>query len=79
VTTEGNASQDIIMTPAEAAAFLRICIPTLRDAVRRKTIPAIYVGKRWRVSKAALLRYLEGTAVQEPQRIAMRRWGQRPR
>jgi excisionase family DNA binding protein len=67
-----------IMTPSEACRFLRVSLPTLRDAVRRGQIPSIRIGNRWRVLRAALLRYLEGSAEQQPKR-PIRTWANRLR
>lgn len=57
-----------IMTPDEAAAYLRVSLPTLRKAVRRKDFPVLWIAGRWRVSRATLDAYLSGKSTQVPTR-----------
>lgn len=49
-----------VLTPEEAAAYLRVSRPTLLKAVRRGEVPVLHIGARWRVSRAALDQYLAG-------------------
>ncbi len=49
-----------ILTPEEAARYLRVSRPTLLKAVKQQDFPVMYVGARWRVSKAVLDKYLAG-------------------
>lgn len=51
-----------ILTPEEAAAFLKIKKRTLYDYVQRKTIPHLRAGKLIRFSKRALLNWMQEQA-----------------
>jgi excisionase family DNA binding protein len=60
-TLEGEAmgsaqagEEDPIMTPAEAARYLRISVATLQRLSRSGEIPGFHVGKLWRYRKSAL-------------------------
>lgn len=49
-----------VLTPEEAAAFLRVSRPTLLKAVRSGEVPVLHLGSRWRVSRKALEEYMAG-------------------
>ena len=52
-----------VMTIAEAAVFLRVNHKTLREAVNRGDVPgAVRVGRVWRLSRSALVSWLQGSA-----------------
>lgn len=46
------------LTTAEAAAYCRVSLTTIQELLRRKQIPAIRVGRQWRILKSNLDRYL---------------------
>jgi excisionase family DNA binding protein len=48
-----------VLTVVEAARVLRIGRHTLYEAVRRKEVPAIRVGRKILISKSALMRLWE--------------------
>ncbi len=48
-----------ILTPAEAARYLRVHRETLYDLIRDRTIKASKVGGRWRIQKTSLDVYLQ--------------------
>lgn len=43
-----------VFTLEEAAKFLRISVPEMRDLLKKGAIPAQQVGRKWRVLKAAI-------------------------
>ena len=47
-----------ILTPEEAAAFLRVHMNTLLKLLKTGEIPARRVGRAWRINRADLLRYM---------------------
>lgn len=49
-----------VLTVREAAAELRITPQTLRGLIRRGALHAGRLGRRWRLSRAELVRFLEG-------------------
>jgi excisionase family DNA binding protein len=49
-----TGDEDPIMTPSEAAAYLRISVATLQRLSRSGEIPGFHVGKLWRYRKSAL-------------------------
>jgi len=54
-----------VLNVEEAAELLRLSPYTVRELARTGKIPARKVGKEWRFSREALLRWLEGN--DEPQ------------
>jgi excisionase family DNA binding protein len=50
-----------VLTVEEAAGVLRLGRNTVYEAIRRKSLPAIRVGRRILVPKSALQRWLSGT------------------
>ncbi len=48
-----------VLTVAEAANMLQVHPETLRAMARLKRIPARKIGRKWRFSRAALLRWLD--------------------
>ncbi|MDF9409743.1 helix-turn-helix domain-containing protein [Pelotomaculum isophthalicicum JI] len=53
------------MNLEEAAEFLRISQTTLKKLLREGEIPARKVGREWRLSRQALLKWLESGQVQK--------------
>jgi len=49
-----------IYTVAEAAAILGIAPTTLYEAVKRREVPSVKVGRRVLIARKALDRFLEG-------------------
>jgi len=49
-----------ILTPAEAAQYLRLSRRTVRQMAARGTIPAKRIGKSWRFLRWALTEWMEG-------------------
>jgi excisionase family DNA binding protein len=52
----------LTMSVEEAAAMLGVGRDAGYEAVRRGQIPALRVGRAWRVPRAALMKLLEATA-----------------
>ena len=50
-----------ILTTDEVCAFLRIDLAAVEERLRAGDIPARRFGTEWRFSKAAILRWLDGT------------------
>jgi len=48
------------LRPAEAARKLGISKATLYKTLRRGELPAVRVGRQWRISEAALTAFLRG-------------------
>jgi len=46
------------LTPDEVAALLRVSPDAIRRLLRRGALPAIRIGRMWRVEEAALQRWL---------------------
>lgn len=51
--------EDEVLNSKEAAEFLKINRNTLRKFVQEGIIPAQKLGRQWRFSKQALLKWLE--------------------
>ena len=49
------------MTAAEAAQVLRVNVKTVYGQIRSGTIPAVRVGREYRIAKSALIDYLRCT------------------
>lgn len=49
-----------ILTPKQAAKYLKISKPTMYKLLKKRKIPARRLGKQWRISKAVLDKFLEG-------------------
>lgn len=54
-----------VLTPKEAADYLRLREATVLAGARRGTIPAAKIGREWRFSRRQLLRWLEDAALPE--------------
>ena len=48
------------LTPQDIADTLKISVQKVRNMVRAGELPAIKVGRQWRVRKADFEKYLEG-------------------
>lgn len=55
--TTNKAGEAELLTVDEAAAILRITPYSVRRLLRRDEIRAIHIGNRWRINRAALMRY----------------------
>ena len=51
---------DEVLTVEEAAAFLKVCHMTVRKLLKNGELPGRRVGKQWRLTKRALLHYIDG-------------------
>lgn len=49
-----------ILTPKQAAKYLKISKPTMYKLLKKRKIPARRLGKQWRISKAVLDKFLAG-------------------
>ncbi|MBA7665936.1 hypothetical protein ES703_74011 [subsurface metagenome] len=49
-----------ILTPKQAAEYLKISKPTMYKLLKQRKIPARRLGKQWRISKAVLDAFLAG-------------------
>jgi len=49
-----------VMTIEQAAAFLQLHYQTVWEMVKAKKIPAVKIGRVWRIMKKDLIAYLEG-------------------
>lgn len=47
-----------VLTLDEAAALLRLDRRTVADAIRRGDLPGRKIGRRWRLSRRAVLRWI---------------------
>lgn len=54
-----NVEKDVLKTD-EVAELLEITPLTVREWAKKGKIPAKKIGKEWRFSKAAILKWLEG-------------------
>jgi excisionase family DNA binding protein len=50
-----------IMTVEEGAALLRISRTSLYDAIGRREVPHVKIGRHIRLSRTALMRWLNGS------------------
>lgn len=55
-----GGSADRYLTVEQVASQLQMHPDTIRDFLRREVLPGKKVGRIWRVSQAALDRYIEG-------------------
>lgn len=51
-----------ILTLEQAAKYLQLCTKTVAQMATDKEIPAKRIRREWRFSRAALLRFIDGTA-----------------
>ena len=54
-----NATPEVHYTTDEVAAFLRLSAQTIRGFIKRGELPAVKVGRDWRVTQTALDEYLD--------------------
>jgi excisionase family DNA binding protein len=54
ITIAGRATIDPLLTPADAAAFLRVHPKTAIRFAREQVLPAIRLGKHWRFRREDL-------------------------
>lgn len=62
-TKTNEVSEKILMNQDEAAAFIGVSRPTLRRWTRDAGVPYVMVGKRVRYYRAALLDWLNNSAM----------------
>ena len=55
----GSAKMPDVMTPAEAAQFMKVTEEDILDAIKEKTLKAKKVGKAFRISKDALEEFMK--------------------
>lgn len=60
--------EDEVMSTNEAADFLKVSRTTLMKFVQEGVIPAQKLGRQWRFSKQALLKWLESGQVKKDTR-----------
>lgn len=60
-TDDSGAAPDDVLTVEQAAKFLRLGRNAVYDAIGRGEIPHRRIGRSIRLSRVALLRWLEGT------------------
>jgi len=60
-TDDSGVLQDDILTVEQAAKFLRVGRNAVYDAIGRGEIPHRRIGRSIRLSRVALLRWLEGS------------------
>ena len=63
VCLEVQVKQDEMLTPTEVATYLKVPIHTVWRWCRQGTLPAVKIGKYWRVSRAKLDAYIEESVV----------------
>ncbi|MHB1357149.1 MAG: helix-turn-helix domain-containing protein [Anaerolineae bacterium] len=51
-------SQEELITPNEAAAYLKVPVVTVWRWCRQGTLPSVKIGKYWRVDKRELDRFI---------------------
>ena len=56
-------SQEALLTPSEVAAYLKVPVQTIWRWCRRGTLPAVKIGKYWRVDKEELGRFIASPKV----------------
>ncbi len=49
-----TAADRAVMTPEEAAAYLRVNPQTVYRLLRRGTLPGVKIGRQWRIRRADL-------------------------
>jgi PTS system nitrogen regulatory IIA component len=49
-----------LLTPQEASAYLRVHSKTVVKLARERTIPALRIGKHWRLRASDLVAWAEG-------------------
>ena len=65
MATNTDETERLVYTVPEAGALLNLGRSASYEAVRRKEIPVLVLGRRLVVPKAALMRLLEGAGAQE--------------
>lgn len=52
--------EDVILSPEEAARYLKVDLHTIYRNLRRGKLPGGKVGRQWRIRKSDLDRFLAG-------------------
>lgn len=53
-------NEDLVLSPEEAARYLRVDLYTVYRNLRRGRLPGGKVGRQWRIRKSDLDRFLAG-------------------
>lgn len=62
-----------VLTVKEAASYLQVSPDTVYELIYQQRIPAIKVGRQWRISRAKFLEKLEsGDAYEQPYALPRR-------
>ncbi|MGQ9491210.1 MAG: helix-turn-helix domain-containing protein [Anaerolineae bacterium] len=56
----------LVLTSDQAAAVLQINRRTLTNMLVRGILRGVKIGKEWRVSRAEMIRFVEGTSTETP-------------
>ena len=56
----------LVLTADQAAAVLQVNRRTLTNMLDRGTLRGVKIGKEWRVSKAEMMRFVEGNGTKTP-------------
>ena len=59
-------SQEELLTPNEAAAYLKVPVVTVWRWCRQGILPAVKIGKYWRVDKRELDRFIASSRFRPP-------------
>lgn len=59
-------SQEELITPNEAAAYLKVPVVTVWRWCRQGTLPSVKIGKYWRVDKRELDRFIASSQFRSP-------------
>ena len=54
-------AQEDLLTPEEVAEYLKVPIPTIWRWCRKGTLPALKIGKYWRIPRTRLDEYLSAS------------------
>lgn len=66
------------MTAQEAAAFFRVSMPVMYEALRRGQVPAFRVGDQWRVWPPILYRAFDAPMIARNQHGEFPTWPEQP-
>jgi excisionase family DNA binding protein len=64
-TASGSGSLGEVLSLAEAAAYLRLREADVLRLIEEQSLPARQIGSEWRLLKAAIQRWLAGSASQD--------------
>jgi excisionase family DNA binding protein len=55
---EKQADQVPLLTPSDAAKLLNLPTQTILDMIHRKELPALKVGRHWRILKSEVIKLM---------------------